>query len=63
MEAVEIFEKSTLVAISNEEIEFLKTMAERYPSAADVDLLRPDLFLQEGEITVGKETFQLQQNR
>ncbi len=59
MEAVEVFEKSTLVAISNEEIEFFKTMAERYPSAAKVDLLRPDFFLQEGEITVGKETFQI----
>ena len=59
MEAVEVFEKPTLVAISNEEIEFFKTMAERYPSAANVDLLRPDLFLQEGEITVGKETFQI----
>ena len=59
MEAVEVFEKSTLVAISNEEMEFFKTITERYRSSAEVNLLKPDLLLQEGEITVGNETFQI----
>jgi glyoxylase-like metal-dependent hydrolase (beta-lactamase superfamily II) len=59
MEAVQIFEKPTLFAMSREEMEYNERMAEHYPMTSALDNLRPDFFLQEGEFRVGMETFQV----
>ncbi|MBL7174473.1 MAG: MBL fold metallo-hydrolase [Desulfobacteraceae bacterium] len=59
MEAIQVFQKPTLFAMSLEEMEYYKKMAEHYPIASALDSLNPDFFLQEGEFRVGKETFQV----
>jgi glyoxylase-like metal-dependent hydrolase (beta-lactamase superfamily II) len=57
MEAVEMFAKPTLFAMGLDEINFLRVMAERY--RGDPGILEPDFFLQEGELKVGRNTFQV----
>jgi len=57
MEAVEMFAKPTLFAMGLDEINFLRDMAEQYRGNPGV--LEPDFFLQEGELKVGRNTFQV----
>lgn len=57
MEAVEMFAKPTLFAIGLAEMNFLRDMAERYRK--DLGVLEPDFFLQEGELKVGRNNFQV----
>lgn len=57
MEAVEMFAKPTLFAMGLDEINFLRDMAEQY--RGDPGVLEPDFFLQEGELKVGRNTFQV----
>jgi len=59
MEAAGMFEKPTLFAMSKVEMDFFKEMAGRYPQLSDRVAFEPDLFLQEGELTVGEDTFQV----
>ena len=59
LEAVQEFDKPTLVAMSMEERQFIARYASLYPVAKRLDALEPDLFLQEGELTIGQETFQV----
>jgi glyoxylase-like metal-dependent hydrolase (beta-lactamase superfamily II) len=57
LEAVREFGKPTLVAMSEVERQFIARYASLYPVAERLDALEPDLFLQEGDLTIGKETF------
>lgn len=57
MEAVEMFAKPTFFAMGLDEINFLRDMAEQY--RGDPGVLEPDFFLQEGELKVGRNTFQV----
>jgi glyoxylase-like metal-dependent hydrolase (beta-lactamase superfamily II) len=57
MEAVEMFAKPTLFAMGLDEINFMRDMAEQY--RGDPGVLEPDCFLQEGELKVGRNTFQV----
>lgn len=57
MEAVEMFAKPTLFAMGLAEMDFLRDMAERY--RRDLGVPEPDFFLQEGELKVGRNNFQV----
>ncbi|MBW1740131.1 MAG: MBL fold metallo-hydrolase [Deltaproteobacteria bacterium] len=59
LEAVQMFEKPTLVAISYEENRFIKDLVGPYAPAMELDSFKPDFFLQEGDLTVGDCTFQV----
>jgi hydroxyacylglutathione hydrolase len=57
MEAVGVFAKPTLFAMGLAETKFLKDMAEQYHG--DLGIPDPDFFLREGELKVGRNTFQV----
>jgi hydroxyacylglutathione hydrolase len=57
MEAVQMLEKPTLFAMGLAEMDFLRDVAERY--RRDLGVLEPDFFLQEGEMKVGRNAFQI----
>ena len=59
MEAAQVFEKPTLIAMSHVETEYYQKMAEHYPIATALDSYRPDFFLQEGNLKIGEESFQI----
>lgn len=57
MEAVQMFKKPTLFAIGLVEMDFLREMAERH--GMDPGVFEPDFFLEEGEMKVGRNKFQI----
>jgi glyoxylase-like metal-dependent hydrolase (beta-lactamase superfamily II) len=57
LEAVERFAEPTLFALGLAEMNFLRDMAGRY--GRDSGLPEPDFFLQEGELKVGSNTFEV----
>lgn len=59
VEAVQEFDRPTLVAMSEKEWQFIVEYGSLYPVAKGIDSLEPDLFLQEGDLTIDKETFQI----
>jgi glyoxylase-like metal-dependent hydrolase (beta-lactamase superfamily II) len=58
-EAVQALDESTLVAMSKVETQFLAELAKRYPAAEELKTFQPDLFLQEGDLKIDEETFQV----
>jgi len=59
MEAVGMFEKPTLSAISKIEVDFFRRMGEHYQRYSDMVAFEPDFFLDDGNLKVGKDTFQV----
>jgi hydroxyacylglutathione hydrolase len=60
MEGVKIFVgTSTLIAIHQAEIDFIKEVAPHYGEALGVSNFEPDILLQEGDLKIGDLTFQV----
>ena len=59
MEAAQLFQKPTLIATSEMEMAFYKNMMGNFPMASRMRFPEFDFFLQEGEVTIGDEAFQI----
>jgi len=60
MEGIKMFvSTSTLIAIHQAEIDFIKEVAPHYGEALGVSNFEPDILLQEGDLKIGDLTFQV----
>lgn len=60
MEGIKMFvNTSTLIAIHQAEIDFIKEVAPHYGEALGVSNFEPDILLQEGDLKIGDLTFQV----
>jgi glyoxylase-like metal-dependent hydrolase (beta-lactamase superfamily II) len=59
MEAAQLFSKSTSIAMGELEKAFFDTMSENFPMARNMGLPAFDFYLQEGELTIGDDVFQV----
>jgi len=60
MEGIRIFENSdTLIALHETEMTFIKSVAPHYGEALGISEFEPDILLEEGDLTIGDQVFQV----
>jgi len=59
MEAVQLFQKPTLITLSEIEMAFYKAMMANFSGTERMHFPEFDFYLKEGEVTIGNETFQI----